>query len=387
MVYRVKGVNPEMIKWAREDAGYSLDDLPEYLSKAKSWESGEITPTWADLRKLAKKYNRPPIFYLMSKPPSNQHDGIIEFRSNDKVKDYSPELRLEIRKAKFRRNSLLDFNIGLNFPLLNFSKNVHEKNNLNVSDLSSQIRDFLGVDLKLQSSWSKNSNGDRVSNHSTFLYEWKEIFFDLGILVFETEKVAEKEMSGLSLYFENYPIILLNGKNSHNRRIFTLMHELAHLFMGGSAICDIDKHNKKETFCNKVAAEVLVPLNSLTRDLVFYKNGNINSSKISNYYGVSKEVCFYRLFEKKFISEDKLNKEISVIEEKNREKMEKKRLNYKKSKGGGLSLVAKKKKYEGKPFMRFLLNAYENELISPVKFMKTADISIDYVNSLNDEMW
>lgn len=37
--------------------------------------------------------------------------------------------------------------------------------------------------------------------------------------------------------------------------------------------------------------------------------------------------------------------------------------------------------------MRFLLNAYENELISPVKFMKTADISIDYVNSLNDEMW
>ena len=67
--------------------------------------------------------------------------------------------------------------------------------------------------------------------------------------------------------------------------------------------------------------------------------------------------------------------------------MEKKRLNYKKSKGGGLSLVAKKKKYEGKPFMRFLLNAYENELISPVKFMKTADISIDYVNSLNDEMW
>ncbi len=46
--------NPTMIKWAREDAGFSLDELPQSLKKAEKWESGEEKPTWSDLRNLAK---------------------------------------------------------------------------------------------------------------------------------------------------------------------------------------------------------------------------------------------------------------------------------------------------------------------------------------------
>lgn len=70
--------------------------------------------------------------------------------------------------------------------------------------------------------------------------------FNLGILVFETKNVAESEMSGCSIYYDCCPIILLNGKNYHNRRIFTLMHELAHLIQGDSTICDVDKYNEKK---------------------------------------------------------------------------------------------------------------------------------------------
>ncbi|WP_346661490.1 helix-turn-helix transcriptional regulator [uncultured Methanobrevibacter sp.] len=62
-------VNPAMIRWAREDAGYSLEELPDYLEDAEKWETGEKTPTWADLRKLAKKYKRPSFFYFLSEPP------------------------------------------------------------------------------------------------------------------------------------------------------------------------------------------------------------------------------------------------------------------------------------------------------------------------------
>ena len=79
------------------------------------------------------------------------------------------------------------------------------------------------------------------------------------------DQVPETEISGCSIYYDNCPIILLNGKNNYNRRIFTLMHELAHLTQGISAICDVDKHNRKEAFCNKVAAEILMPKDTLTK--------------------------------------------------------------------------------------------------------------------------
>lgn len=61
MVTRVN-VNPVMIKWAREDAGLTLEDLPVILKDAEKWETGELKPTWADLRNLAKKYKRPSFF-------------------------------------------------------------------------------------------------------------------------------------------------------------------------------------------------------------------------------------------------------------------------------------------------------------------------------------
>ena len=80
MVYRVKA-NPKMITWAREDAGYEFDELPKYLTNIPKWESGELLPTWDDLRNLAKKFKRPPVFYLMSEPPEIEEDHIIEFRA------------------------------------------------------------------------------------------------------------------------------------------------------------------------------------------------------------------------------------------------------------------------------------------------------------------
>ena len=109
MVYRVNA-NPKMIRWAREDAGYRIEDLPKYLENAPKWESGELKPTWDDLRKLAKKYKRPPVFYLMSKPPETEDDHIIEFRTDNKIEEYSPELKLEIRKAKYRRSAFINVN-------------------------------------------------------------------------------------------------------------------------------------------------------------------------------------------------------------------------------------------------------------------------------------
>ena len=78
--YKVK-VNPQMLIWAREDAGYEIEDLPKYLEKVSKWESGEDRPTWNELRKLSNKYKRPSVFFLRSKPPEDEEDDLTDYRT------------------------------------------------------------------------------------------------------------------------------------------------------------------------------------------------------------------------------------------------------------------------------------------------------------------
>lgn len=54
--------NPIMIKWARENAGFTLEELPDYLKDAEKWETGQDKPTWTDLRNMAKNTKDPHSF-------------------------------------------------------------------------------------------------------------------------------------------------------------------------------------------------------------------------------------------------------------------------------------------------------------------------------------
>ncbi|MGN0094422.1 MAG: helix-turn-helix domain-containing protein, partial [Methanobrevibacter sp.] len=182
--------NPAMIKWAREAAGYSYDDLPKTLSDAEKWETGEKKPTWNDLRNLAKKYKRPPYFYFLSNPP--EEEDIIEFRSDERIEEFSPELRLKIRKAKFRRNAYIKINNGMNNPIFDFNSVVIKKTS--VTKLAKHIRNYLNVNLEMQRKWKFKDNGNADYSHKNFLDHWKEVCFDLGILVFEASQVQESEM-------------------------------------------------------------------------------------------------------------------------------------------------------------------------------------------------
>ncbi len=400
MVYRVK-VNPDMIKWARESAGFKFEDLPNSLNKAHLWENGDLEPTWNDLRKLAKKYKRPPVFYLRSKPPKIDEIDFIEFRSDDKITDFSPDLNLEINKAKFRRTAYINIHEEMNIKIMDFSKNVIKSevsyNKNTVKNFAKAIRTLLGISLEKQSEWIENDSGNKDYTHSKFLYEWKETVSELGILIFETEDVSEAEISGLSLYYDKCPIILLNGKNKPNRRIFTLIHELAHLMMGVSTICDVDIDNKKEFLCNQIASEVLIPLESLknmeiskdkaVKDHESEKWNSRQLGKLSHIYGVSKQTVIIQLYKLGKTSKSFKDSTINELKEhdimlKNKEKERRKNSN-----GGGMAPVKKVKKYDGKPFSRFIVSAYENEIIGPTEFKRYLNLPIDSIDSLYDEIF
>jgi Zn-dependent peptidase ImmA (M78 family) len=130
-------------------------------------------------------------------------------------------------------------------------------------EFASKIREIIGIDLKEQKKWLWDERGNKDFQHYRFLNECKETLNKLGILVFESERVSLEEMKGLTLYYDEYPIIVLNGSDFVNSRIFSLFHELVHLMLGESAICDLEEDNKKEVFCNAVAGEFLVPSQDL----------------------------------------------------------------------------------------------------------------------------
>ena len=102
----------------------------------------------------------------------------------------------------------------------------------------------------------------------------------MGVLIFETGSVSIEEMRALCIFHQEIPIILLNGKDSVNGRIFSLFHELTHLLIGESAICDDDESNEEEIFCNAVAGEFLVPGDDLRKNVGrnnLLSNNSINS--------------------------------------------------------------------------------------------------------------
>ncbi|MDR2545142.1 MAG: ImmA/IrrE family metallo-endopeptidase [Methanobrevibacter sp.] len=400
MVYRVN-VNPDMIKWARKNAGFEFEDLPNYLNNAPLWENGDLRPTWSDLRNLAKKYKRPPVFYLRSELPKIDEIDIIEFRSDDKISDFSPDLNLEINKAKFRRTAYINIHEEMNIKIKDFSKNVitcevnYNKNT--VKNFAKAIRSLLRVSLEKQSEWIENDNGNKDYAHSKFLYEWKEVVSELGILIFETEDVLEDEMSGVSLYYDKYPIILLNGKNKPNRRIFTLIHELSHLMMVVSTICDVDMDNKKEFLCNQITSEVLIPLESLNNTKIS-KNKAVKDHEgeewtsrqlgtLSHIYGVSKQTVIIQLYKLGKTSKTFKDDTINSLKEHNIILKDKEKERRKNSDGGGMAPVKKVKKYDGKPFSRFIVSAYENEIIGPTEFKRYLNLPIDSIDSLYDEIF
>jgi Zn-dependent peptidase ImmA (M78 family) len=124
-----------------------------------------------------------------------------------------------------------------------------------------RLRALLGVTLDMQRTWRDPRIG---YNGWRFAVERK------GILVFQAAGIPTQEMLGFSLSKRPFPVIGVNRKLRHNGRTFTLLHEMVHVFLRQSSICDIEEgvlrppeEQRTEVFCNAVTGAALVPLDAL----------------------------------------------------------------------------------------------------------------------------
>ena len=295
-------INHSIIKWARERAGFSLDELKKDFRYIEDWEKGSSFPTYNQLEKFSDKVKCPIAVFFFPEPPK-----IEPLRKSFRtLPDFEYELlpttvRLLLRQAKAMQLNLAELDSEDSLSDKKIVKSLNFDINAPIQTIANEVRDFLGVSLDVQFSWTSIEEA---------LENWRHIFAKNGIFVFK-EAFRTSEYSGFCLYDPDFPIIYINNSTTKTRQIFTLFHELAHLIFKTSGIDklnddfvgNLEKDEKKiEILCNKFASVFLVPDKNFDL-LIGDKKFKIEEVEIlSETFKVSREVILRKFLDRQIIS-------------------------------------------------------------------------------------
>lgn len=311
---RVKAqITPELLEWARLSAGLSPDEAAQKVSKTTTgerilaWENGKDKPTIPQLRKMAQAYRRPlSIFYLPERPKDFQPMHDFRRMPGEAENILSQVLRREIRAAYQRRELALELLEDLDEKPSVFTLSTTLNDEPEIVGL--MIRDALKVSYEEQTLYKNRVNSFRY---------WQRKIEEFGVLVFQVPRIPKSEMLGFSIAEPVLPVIAVNMKGKRGR-VFTAMHEFAHLMLRRSGLCDHDEDSFRppeeqgvEVFCNAVAGAALVPSRDLLREPIVAAKGSGRNlwdeeeiNTLAGRYGVSQEVFVRRLLTLKRITNE-----------------------------------------------------------------------------------
>lgn len=296
------------------------------MERLASWEQGERRPTIPQLRKLARAYKRPLAVFYLPKPPKD-FLALRDFRRlpGEIAGIESPALRLEIRKARYRREVALVLLTALGDTPPRFSVRGTLEDAAEV--LADKARTALGVTSQEQAQWRTPHDA---------LNGWRTAVERLGVLVFQARGIDVSEMRGFSVAEATFPVVMINIKDHPHGRIFSMLHEFVHLMLRRDGLCDLaddssvpPQHQQVEVFCNHVAGAALMPRNLVLReDLV--RTRRVESwtdeelDRIATSYRVSREAMLRRLLILKQTTEEFYQKKRQQFLEEHRRKEDKK---------------------------------------------------------------
>ena len=223
--------------------------------KLESWENGEAKPTFKQAQNFAAKTYIPFGYLYLAEPPM-QELQLPDLRTigSGAPKKPSPELLSMVGTIGLRqewyRDYLLDNDSIERFKPRNFD--LHSS----VEEVVEDMRRELQV-----------SGGDTRGSWEVYFKMLIDLSEEAGILVMRQanlgsykRKLLVSEFRGFALYDPVAPVIFINQSDSPNARLFTLVHELAHIWIGASGVSDAkpDSHRKEEALCNAIAGEFLV---------------------------------------------------------------------------------------------------------------------------------
>lgn len=376
-------VRPALLVWAREKAGLQAEEAAAKLripsGRLHEWERGEDRPSIAQLRKLGELYKRPLAVFFLPEPP-HDFDPQREFRRLPGVtpQNESPELRQALRLALFRREAARDLYERLAEPVPEMRAAAHPDEDAEA--VGQRIRDVLGIPWQRQLDWP--------SAHAA-LNAWRSAIEQLGVLVLQTGDVDLGEMRGTGIPHGPLPVVLLNNADAPHGRIFTLIHEFAHILLanGGHRTSAMEERRRPEDqrlerVSNAFAAAALMPrkefLGETARHPAVFDGDDAALRRFANRIKLSPEAILRRLVS--------LHRVPGTLYQEKRRAWQKHPWYSPPQGEGGPPIEVRVISSAGRSFVSLVLEAYHRNVVSSADVSDYLGVQLKYVDKLAQEL-
>lgn len=287
------------------DLSYISTKTKVDINKINQWLDSDSTyyPSFSQIEELSKLIGVPLATFYMQKVDIHIEDlpNIIKYRSYSiDVPNADSIMNIAIHSLLGEKNNYFDLAVEADVNVIKFSGAPFI-----FSDsitCAANIRNFLGLSL---------DNQFEFKSARQFYLFLRSRIEQKGIFVYCFKNVPLELCRGLAIYDDKMPIIGLNDDDRYPARSFSIIHELVHILKKHTCYCDIDtkyEYNQEEVFCNKVAAECLVPSHVLLPMWEEDSKSSFDTEKFientSKIFSVSREVITRRLLDLGKITND-----------------------------------------------------------------------------------
>lgn len=284
-------INANMLTWAIDRAGYDLPEFAEKMPRITAWINGEKKPTVKQLESFSKKVHLP-FGYLFLPEPPKEPLPIPFFRTNgNQAEKVSVNVYDTILILQQRQSWLKEYLEDNDFEPLQYVGQF--KNSQDVNAIVNSIRGTLG----LNEDWARHfRTWQDALNHLVETIEDKGIITVFnGVVENNTSRTIDvDECRGFVLVDDFAPFMFINNSDGKAAQLFTIVHELAHIWTGHSAGFDFrtlqPADDPIEVLCDKVAAEFLVPQSTFSDEW----SNNPSIQRCSRFFKVSEIVIARR---------------------------------------------------------------------------------------------
>lgn len=297
-------VKPELIRWALERSGRSAQTLSRTLPRIGEWEQGTTQPTFRQLEQLAKKTWTPLGYFFLSEPPEERLP-IPDFRTvgDTPIQRLSPNLIDTLHTMQRRQTWMREYHIEMGQERVSFVGSARTTED--VHHVAKRMRDVFGM----AEGWAS-----RIGTWTNALSILRESAEAVGVMVVINgvvgndthRKLDPAEFRGFVLSDDYAPLVFVNGSDARSAQMFTLAHEFAHLWIGEGGIFNLPdlqpSTDRVEQFCNKVAAEFLMPADELTEFWPSAKAAAERFQVVAKQFKVSPIVAARRALDLKLIA-------------------------------------------------------------------------------------
>lgn len=379
-------VTPVVMQWCRRKAGLSPEAAAKRIGRPateiEAWENGSALPTLAQARKAAEVYKRPLAVLFLPEPP-REFSTLRDYRllPVDIPREYSPELAFLIRETQMRQQWTRDFLEADGTAPLEFVGSA----NLNTptEELAGRIRANLGITPARQRS---------CRSREEVLLLWKRAAEAAGIFVFQRGNVDLIEARGFVICDPYAPFVFLNSNDAKAGQLFTLVHELVHIWINESGISNLEGLGRRrqdpeaqiEVFCNRVTAEVLIDraaFNSAWARLAPNAALEERIELMSADFKVSAEAIARRLLDDGIITASAYQQLREIYQERWREQSRERKRKQKES-DSGPSYYRLKVSRDGYAYTQTVLTAYHGGRVSGREISGLLNIKLNHLGKL-----